>query len=110
MDPRVAAVIGVMRESLIERVSVGALSKRVNLSSTRLRQLFKREIGRSPLQYLGDLRMDHAELLLGSTFLSIKEVAFVCGVKDVSNFVRRFKRRRGLTPTEFRARMQPSLD
>ncbi len=99
-----------MRRGLADALSIQVLSKTVNLSSTRLRQLFKRETGRSPLQYLGDLRMEHAEHLLRNTFLSIKEVAFVCVVKDVSNFVRRFKRRRGLTPREFRTRMKPSGD
>ena len=103
MDARVAAVIGIMRESLSDQHSVGTLSKRVNLSATRLRQLFKRETGRSPVQYLRDLRMQHAEGLLKSTFLSVKEVAFISGVKDVSSFVRYFKTRYGLTPSKFRS-------
>jgi hypothetical protein len=34
MDPRVAAVIGVMRESLIERVSVATLSRLANIDAT----------------------------------------------------------------------------
>jgi transcriptional regulator GlxA family with amidase domain len=109
MDARVVATVGVMRESLAARVSVRALSKQVNLSPTRLRQLFKKETGRSPMGYLRDLRMQHAQHLLGSTFLSVKEVAFVSGVKDASNFVRDFKRRFGLTPKQFRAWSERSL-
>ncbi|SRR6266480_4313556 len=109
MEARVAAAIGIMRELLANQLSVVTLSRRVRLSPTRLRQLFKKETGRSPMQYLRDLRMQHAEHLLRSTFLSVKEVAFVSGVKDLSNFVREFKRRFGLTPKQFRAWSERSL-
>jgi len=105
MDARVAAAIGIMHESLSLNVSISSISKRVNLSPTRLRQLFHNDIGKSPMQHLGDLRMRHAEHLLRNTFLSIKEIAFACGVKHVSSFAHAFKRRHGMTPCEFRARI-----
>jgi len=54
--------------------------------------------------YLRELRMQRAQHLLASTFLSVKEIAFVSGINDVSTFVRTFKRRYGVTPSEFRGR------
>jgi len=84
------------------------LSKSVNLSPARLRQLFQRETGQSPMEYLRELRMRHAELLLESTFLSVKEIAFAIGAKHVSSFVHAFKTQRGLTPSQFRARNEAS--
>ena len=104
MDLRVKAAIDIMHQSVAAQISVSALSSRVNLSSARLYQLFKKETGRSPRQYVRDLRMQCAARLLGSTFLSIKEIAAASGIKDVSHFVRDFKRRHGSTPTVFRAR------
>jgi AraC-like DNA-binding protein len=62
------------------------------------------------MQYLEDLRMQNAESTLRSTFLSIKEVAFVSGINDVSSFVRKFKKRYGLTPSKFRARSEALLN
>jgi transcriptional regulator GlxA family with amidase domain len=103
-DLRVATVIGVMNKSFAGHLSVAALSKHVNLSATRLRQLFKQETGRSPMQYLRDLRMRQAERLLRTTFLSIKEISFFIGAKDISHFVRDFKNDFGVTPSEFRGR------
>jgi len=103
MDPRVKAVIGIMVELVADQASVRTLSRSINLSPSRLRQLFKKETGRSPMQYLRVLRMKKAEHLLRSTFLSVKEVAFLSGGKDASHFVRDFKKHCGLTPTEFRA-------
>jgi transcriptional regulator GlxA family with amidase domain len=108
LDRRVAAAIGVMRESLAGQVSVSTLSKHVNLSPTRLRQLFKVETGCSPMRYLRDLRMQRAERLLRDTFLSIKEITLLIGVRDVSHFVRDFKKVVGLTPREFREKSRAS--
>src|SRR5258708_4543088 len=107
MDSRVAEVINLMRVSLATSLSISTLAKRVNLSSTRLRQLFKAEVGRSPTHYLRDLRMQNAEHLLTETFLSVKEIAFVTGYKHVSSFAHAFKRRHGLTPSEYRAQTKP---
>ena len=46
--------------------------------------------------------MQRAEKLLRTTFLSIKEVAFLSGMVDVSHFVRDFKKQYGSTPRQFR--------
>ena len=69
-----------------------------------LRKLFKKEMGRSPLEYLTDLRMNRArELLLdGTRKLPIAEVAEACGFSDALYFSRVFKKRFGSSPTQFR--------
>jgi len=107
MDLRVKAAINKMHETLNAPLSIQELSRSVNLSQGRLRQLFREATGRSPMQYLKNLRMQHAERLLQTTFFSIKEITFLSGEKDVSHFVRYFKRQHGLTPSEFRARTEP---
>ena len=69
MDVRVKATIGWMQRSLASQLSMIALSNSVNLSPARLRQLFKKDTGRSPLQYLRNLRMQKAEELITTIFL-----------------------------------------
>ena len=102
MDVRVKTTIKTMEQSLSSELSVSDLSRNVNLSPTRLQQLFKKELGQSPSHYLRDLRLERAQELLQNTFLSIKEVMFRCGLKDPSHFTRDFKKRYGLTPSECR--------
>jgi transcriptional regulator GlxA family with amidase domain len=104
MDHRVTAAISIMHRQLVGGVSILRLSRSVNLSSSRLRQLFKEDTGRSPMQYLQDLRMRNAENMLRSTFLSVKEIGFLSGWTDLSHFVRCFKKQYGVTPSEFRVR------
>jgi transcriptional regulator GlxA family with amidase domain len=104
MDLRVKATINLMHESLTHRLSIRSLARTVNLSSTRLRQLFRKETGRSPLGYLNELRLESAAQLLRGTFLSVKEVTSRVGIRDTTHFVRSFKKQYGLTPSEFRVR------
>jgi transcriptional regulator GlxA family with amidase domain len=86
MDARVEITIRTMCQSIADHLSTAALARSVNLSPARLRQLFKEETGQSPLQYLKNIRMREAEQLLRSTFLSVKEITFHSGLRDVSNF------------------------
>ena|SRR5258708_27834723 len=102
MDRRVKRLIGMMKNSFAQKISEQVMAKSVNLSPSRLRQLFKTETGMSPIQYLKHLRAKRAAYLLQSSFLTIKEVAFQTGSGDVSHFVRDFKKHYGLTPSEFR--------
>jgi AraC family transcriptional regulator of arabinose operon len=97
MDARVATVLGKFQQSMGKEISISALAKTVNLTPARLRQLFRQETGRPPTQYFRELRMERSEELLRSTFLTVKEVASLSGVGDVSHFVRQFKKKHGAT-------------
>jgi transcriptional regulator GlxA family with amidase domain len=108
MDPRVKRVIEIIDERFSDKMSADSMSKHVNLSSARLRHLFKIETGLSLMQYVKRLRMKKAATLLQTTFLSIKEVAAHTGSGEISHFVRDFKTYYSVTPSEFRARTQRS--
>jgi transcriptional regulator GlxA family with amidase domain len=102
VDYRVVAAIAIMRRSFASPCSISFLARSLNLSPTRLRELFQKQTGRSPRDYLRRLRIQRAEDLLRLTFLSVKEIAAHTGATDVSHFVRAFKRHSGLTPSEYR--------
>lgn len=102
MDWRVQSVIRLMQEDLSRELSLGEMSRSVNLSPWRLCHLFKTETGVPPLQYLRALRLRKAGDLLGTTFLSVKEVMNAVGFRDGSHFVRDFKRTYGVTPVRHR--------
>ena len=82
---------------------VEELAQLVNLSASRLRHLFKTETGKTPAQYLKYLRLQKAELLLRTTFLTVKEIVNLVGLMTGSHFVRDFRKAYGLTPTMYRS-------
>lgn len=62
----------------------------------------------SPRQYVRELRFRKAEVLLATTFLSIKEVAESAGLAPLNHFMLNFKKRHGVTPGEYRIATRPA--
>jgi transcriptional regulator GlxA family with amidase domain len=108
MDARVKVAIDIVERSMAKKLSIRALCRSVNLSPARLRQLFRLETGLSPMQYVKRVRLERAANLLRTTFLSVKEVTYQSGATDIRDFIRDFKKKYGLTPSEYRTRRRLS--
>jgi AraC-like DNA-binding protein len=83
-------------------IDVGELARKANISASHLRHLFKVETGLTLTQYVKLIRMQKAEQLLLSTFLSVKEIMNRVGINNESYFSREFKRTFGLAPLQYR--------
>src|SRR5690348_228561 len=95
-----------MREDVRGELSLTEFAQSVNLSVWRLCHIFKSDVGMPPIRYLRLLRMERAKVLLESSFLSVKEIAFQVGLNDESHFVRDFKSTYGHSPTTYRAQFK----
>lgn len=102
MDRRVALVIKRMQSELELEATTKQLATAVNLSSSRLNRLFKRDVGTSPGRYLRALRMARARVLLERTNLHVKDIMSSVGINDPSHFSRDFRRYHGVAPSEVR--------
>ena len=102
MAERVKRVIELMRGDPSRNFTLGKMAESVNLSPPYFCYLFKSITGVPPAKYLKSLRLEQAATLLTTTFLSVKEVVSRVGLTDESHFVRDFKRKYRLTPTEYR--------
>jgi len=108
MDRRIQTVVERLHADLRQRVSVAGMARSVNMSPWRFCHLFKTEVSQSPSHYVRTLRMREAQKMLSETFLSVKEIRAKLGNLDRSHFSREFKKFCGLTPTEFRRRLNRS--
>lgn len=70
----------------------------------RFRKEFKKRLGISPGQYRIRRRIDHASALLKNSQLSIADIAAELGYPSPYEFSAQFKRRMGMTATQFRNR------
>ena len=107
MDPRIWRAIQRMEGDLAADLSITDLAAGVGLSPPYFSWLFSREVGHSPGRYLRELRMERARVLLERTFLTVREIMALVGVKDPSHFTRDFTKYHGLTPTAVRQRVIP---
>lgn len=108
MDRRIRAAVEHLGANLCMRMSVADLARSVNMSRWHFCHLFKAEMSQSPSHYMRTLKMREAQRMLLETFLSVKEIRATLGNIDRSHFSREFRNYCGLTPTEFRRRLNIS--
>jgi AraC-like DNA-binding protein len=103
MDARTRIIITLISSGLHHKLSLHRMAKEVNLSPSRLRHAFKVEVGMTPTKYLSALRLQRVKLLLETTDLIIKEIAYKVGIVSESRLVNDFKKAYGCPPIRYRA-------
>lgn len=86
-------------------VKIDELAQSACLSTGHFIRLFKNLTGKTPMQYVLDLRIDAAIASLKYTDKPVGVICFEIGLSDISNFIRKFKEKTGMTPQTFRARL-----
>ena len=90
-------------------VVIRGLAERFKLSVRSLNRRFKLATNTSPLQYLQNLRIEHAKELLKQSNLAVSEVADMVGYQDASYFTSLFKKATAVTPIEYRSMVRNKL-
>lgn len=90
-------------ENYKHRISISEIAKSLALNDKYLSRLFKQKTGQTILQYISDLRLKKAVYLLRETNLPISEIGMCIGFEDVRGFSRLFKKKYGITPSEYRS-------
>ncbi|WP_413760657.1 AraC family transcriptional regulator [Streptomyces sp. MMBL 11-3] len=102
-DPVLSPALHAFHERPTEAWTVASLAARAGVSRALFAKRFTRLMGRPPLAYLTQCRMDEAEVLLADTDLSIARIGTSVGYADAFGFSAAFKRHKGLSPRAFRA-------
>lgn len=98
---RFRPVIGFIHNSFGEPITVEDLARHAGYSQYHFSRSFRKLFGISPMDYVIQQRIRHAQVLLVETDLPIKEVADRCGCKP-TYFARIFRERVGVAPRRFR--------
>lgn len=85
---------------------VSAMIELSGLSERSFKRRFRQATGMAPIDYVQTLRLEEAKQILESSDIAIDEVAAEIGYEDTSFFRRIFRRRVGLTPSEYRKRFR----
>ena len=90
--------------SLTEPFNERDLAAIAKLSPSAFSRSFKRHTGMALSQYVNRLRINLAsQLLMSEAALSVTDICFAAGFKNISNFNRQFLRQKGMSPSRFRA-------
>jgi transcriptional regulator GlxA family with amidase domain len=88
---------------LDQPVGLTDLARHAHTSIRTLTRRFRAETGHTPLQWLLQQRIGHAELLLETTDLPVERIARDCGLGTADSLRRHLMRHRGMTPSACRA-------
>ncbi|WP_459974428.1 AraC family transcriptional regulator [Nocardioides pyridinolyticus] len=97
----VSAALTYIREHYSEPITVNDMAERVNLSPSSFSHLFREVTGRSPYQFLKEIRLDRARELLLEGRLSVTDVSRSVGYSSASHFIKEFRSRFGTTPRAY---------
>jgi two-component system response regulator YesN len=84
-----------------EEISLEDVAEYVNISPQYFSKLIKKHTGFNFIDWLSMLRVNKAKELLTNSNLTVKEVCYMVGYKDPNYFSRIFKKKIGLTPSEY---------
>lgn len=102
LHPALGRALRHLETYMAEPFRADNLARRTGLSVSHMNTLFRRHLGCSPLRYLQDLRLRHAQTLLLSPYARVREVAAACGYDDTNYFVRLFRRQFKVSPGRWR--------
>ena len=83
--------------------NVDGLSHQLAMSKSYFQHLYQETFGVSVMNDVIRSRVEHAKYLLSTTDISITKIAQMCGYKCELHFMRQFKSRTDMTPSEYRA-------
>lgn len=85
-------VINYMNENYANDISCTEMAKIVNMGKFELIRCFKSEIGKTPYEYLIDLKIEKSKNLLRNGACSITEISFMCGFSTIATLLQPLKR------------------
>lgn len=91
-----------IRDHLQHDLALAAAAAHLHVTPAAFSRSFKRLVGRSFTDYVNDLRIAEAQLLLRRTDRPITQIAAACGYTTLSNFNTQFRRRAGMSPRDYR--------
>jgi transcriptional regulator GlxA family with amidase domain len=85
-----------------EPLDVPALAAAACLSPKHFSRKFKTALHLTPMEYLRNYRLRHAQDMLTSSDATVSQIAWKCGFADPAHFSRAFKQQYGVSPLIFR--------
>lgn len=87
-----------------DEISLNTIAAEVGMSPSYFSSIFSKEMGKTFVEYLTEIRMDRAKELLMCSSMKTSEIGYEVGYKDPHYFGYIFKKTQNCTPKEFRAR------
>ncbi|WP_347026938.1 AraC family transcriptional regulator [Bacteroides ovatus] len=99
---RIKEIYNYMLNNYQNDIHLSDASNLIGMSENALSRFLKQKTGRNFIDSLNEIRLGQAARMLIDTTLTVSEICYKCGFNNISNFNRIFKKKKRLTPNEFR--------
>lgn len=101
-NPLTMKIIKHIHANLRDKITLEDIGRLTFFSPIYCETVFKRETGRSIIDYVLDRRIEEAKKLLLEGSMNFTQIAQAVGFGDYNYFSRTFKKRSGYTPSDYR--------
>jgi len=101
---RLRDILNEIRDNFRKPLQQRVLARNAGLTPAAYSRFFHSATGVKFIEYVNDLRVGHACRMLIETDMPVTDVCFDSGFTSLSNFNRAFRKRRQMSPSEFRER------
>ncbi len=106
LDETVARLIHTQGQASID---IQSIASELSVSVRSLNRHFREALSTTPMEYIQQKRLEHAEELLKTSNLSIADIANLSGFQDPQHFARRFRKSFGVSPRQYRITVRAKL-
>lgn len=94
--------ISFLRENYNREYSLETVARIANLSPYHFIRVFKYTTGKTPYDYLLEIKVERACILLRNKKVSVTEACYLCGFNNLEHFAVVFKRKTGMLPSQYK--------
>lgn len=104
----ISRIMSIIQEQYKSDLSLRTLAAELGYSYNYLSSCFRRHFGVGFPEYVNMFRLEETARLIRDTRLPLTEIALQSGFSTIRNFNMTFRRRWGMTPSEYRQREAPA--
>lgn len=91
-----------VEEHYFENLALGNVAEKIGITPSYLSSLFSQQMGVTFVDYLNEVRIDHACTYLKQNYLKTYEIAYKVGFRDEKYFSKVFRKVKGMSPSEYK--------
>ena len=100
----VAKAVDYIYDHLNTRITLSVLAEHVGVNPSYLSRVFKKEMGDTVNGYIKNKKLETARNMLLYSDFTAAEISFILAFNSQSYFTEVFRKKYGLTPSDFRAK------